>query len=143
MYMKKTISLNTNSCCILIVRRVWIYQRVILIRKSKKNRQHNGQTKKKQKDKQWSTKDTHKTKDRVTQRGNPTFPGSNQWLLYIWLYKMNLNLFYDFTNLVYFWIGISWLIEHSSFDLPSRWSKGKSHQESDLHHHGSQHKTSI
>jgi hypothetical protein len=40
--------------------------------------------------------------------------------------KMNLNLFYDFSTLVYFWIGISWLIEHSSFDLPSRWSKNKS-----------------
>jgi hypothetical protein len=46
MHMKKTISLNTNSCCILIVRRVWRYQKVILIRKSKKDRQHNGQTKK-------------------------------------------------------------------------------------------------
>ena len=34
---------------------------VIRIRKSKKNRQHNGQ-----KDKQRSTKHTHKTKDRVT-----------------------------------------------------------------------------
>ena len=34
---------------------------VIRIRKSKKNRQHNGQ-----KDKQQSTKHTHKTKDRVT-----------------------------------------------------------------------------
>jgi hypothetical protein len=62
-----------------------------------------------------------------------------QWLLYIDLTvyqcmrKMNLNLFYDFSNLVYIWIGISWLIEHSSFDLLSRWSKGKSHQEPDLH----------
>jgi len=34
---------------------------VIRIRKSKKNRQHNGQ-----KNKQRSTKHTHKTKDRVT-----------------------------------------------------------------------------
>jgi hypothetical protein len=33
---------------------------------SKKNRQHNGQNKKVQKDKQRSTKHTHKTKDRVT-----------------------------------------------------------------------------
>ena len=41
----KTISLNVNSCCILIVRRVWRYQRLILIRKSKKDRQHNGKTK--------------------------------------------------------------------------------------------------
>jgi len=56
---------------------------------------------------------------------------------------MNLNLFYDFSNLVYFWIGISWLIEPSSFDIPSRWSKGKSHQQPDLHHHGSQHKASM
>ena len=36
---------------------------VIRIRISKKNRQHNGQ---KQKDKQRSTKHTHKTKDRLT-----------------------------------------------------------------------------
>jgi hypothetical protein len=36
---------------------------VIKIRISKKNRQHNGQ---KKKDKQRSTKHTHKTKDRVT-----------------------------------------------------------------------------
>ena len=37
---------------------------VIRIRKSK-NRQHNGQKKKRQKDKQRSTKHTRKTKDRV------------------------------------------------------------------------------
>jgi hypothetical protein len=37
---------------------------VIRIRKSSKNRQHNGQMKK---DKQRSTRHTHKTKDRVTQ----------------------------------------------------------------------------
>ena len=37
---------------------------VIKIRKSSKNRQHNGQ---KKKDKQRSTRHTHKTKDRVTQ----------------------------------------------------------------------------
>jgi len=36
---------------------------VIRIRKSKKDRQHNGQ---KKKDKQRSTKHTHKTKDRIT-----------------------------------------------------------------------------
>ena len=36
----------------------------IRIRKSKKNRQHNGQ---KKKNKQRSTRHTHKTKDRVTQ----------------------------------------------------------------------------
>ena len=36
---------------------------VIRIHKSRKNRQHNGQ---KKKDKQWSTKHTHKTKDRAT-----------------------------------------------------------------------------
>ena len=40
---------------------------VIIIRRSKKNRQHNGQKKKVQKDKQRSTKHTYKTKDRVTQ----------------------------------------------------------------------------
>ena len=39
---------------------------VIRIRISKKNRQHNGQKKKVQKDKQRSTKHTYKTKDRVT-----------------------------------------------------------------------------
>jgi hypothetical protein len=39
---------------------------VIRISISKKNRQHNGQKKKVQKDKQRSTKHTHKTKDRVT-----------------------------------------------------------------------------
>ena len=38
----------------------------IIIRISKKNRQHNGQKKKVQKDKHRSTKHTHKTKDRVT-----------------------------------------------------------------------------
>ena len=37
--------------------------RIIRIRKSMKDRQHNGQ---KKKDKQRSTKHTHKTKDRVT-----------------------------------------------------------------------------
>jgi len=36
---------------------------IIIVRKSEKNRQHNG---KKQKDKQRSTKHTHKIKDRVT-----------------------------------------------------------------------------
>ena len=39
---------------------------VIRIRISKKNRQHNGQTKKVQKDKQRSTEHTYKTNDRVT-----------------------------------------------------------------------------
>jgi len=38
---------------------------VIRIRISKKNREHNGQKKKLQKDKQRSTKHTYKTKDRV------------------------------------------------------------------------------
>ena len=38
----------------------------IRIRLSKKNRQHNGQKEKVQKDKQQSTKHTYKTKDRVT-----------------------------------------------------------------------------
>ena len=42
-------------------------KRVIRIRISKKNRQHNGQKKKIQKDKQRSTKYTHKAKDRITQ----------------------------------------------------------------------------
>jgi hypothetical protein len=39
---------------------------VIRICIAKKNRQHNGQTKKVQKDKQWSAKHTHITNDRVT-----------------------------------------------------------------------------
>jgi hypothetical protein len=39
---------------------------VIRIRISKRNRQHNDQKQKGQKDKQRSTKNTHKTKDRVT-----------------------------------------------------------------------------
>ena len=39
---------------------------VIRIRISKKDRQHNGQKKKGQMDKQRSTKHTHQTKDRVT-----------------------------------------------------------------------------
>ena len=39
---------------------------VMRIRKSTKNRQHNGKKKKAQKDKQRSTKHAHKTKDRVT-----------------------------------------------------------------------------
>jgi len=39
---------------------------VIRTRKAKMNRQHNGQKKKLQKDKQRSIKHTHKTKDRVT-----------------------------------------------------------------------------
>ena len=39
---------------------------VIRIRISKKNRQHNGQKKKVQKDKQRSTSHTYETKDRVT-----------------------------------------------------------------------------
>jgi hypothetical protein len=34
-------------------------------------------------DKQWSTKDSHKPKYRVTSNTNPTCPGSLQWLLYI------------------------------------------------------------
>jgi hypothetical protein len=40
---------------------------VIRIRILKKNRQHNGQKKKVQKDKQRSTKDTHKTKEQSHQ----------------------------------------------------------------------------
>ena len=53
---------------------------VIRIRISKKDRQHNGQKKKGQNDKQRSTKHTHKTKDRVTRTplktgGTPRFSG--------------------------------------------------------------------
>ena len=50
-----------------IKRRVWRYHKgVIRIRQSKKNIQQNGQ-KMYKKDKQRSTKHTHKTKDRITQ----------------------------------------------------------------------------
>jgi len=47
-------------------------RKVIRIRKSKKDRQQNGQ---KKKDKQRSTKHTHKAKDRVTR--TPLKPGVN------------------------------------------------------------------
>ena len=40
-------------------------KRVIIIHISKKNRKHNGQKKKVQKDKKWSRKRTHKAKDRI------------------------------------------------------------------------------
>jgi hypothetical protein len=46
-------------------RRVCKYQRGNQNRISKKNRQHNGQKKKVQRDKQRSTKHPHQTKDRV------------------------------------------------------------------------------
>jgi hypothetical protein len=42
-----------------------IPEEIIIIRNSKKDRQHNGQKKKGQNDKQRSPKQTHKTKDRV------------------------------------------------------------------------------
>ena len=42
------------------------------MRISKKNRQYNGQKKKVQKDKQRSTKHTHKTTDRVTRTSQKT-----------------------------------------------------------------------
>ena len=45
---------------------------VIRIRQSK-DRQHNGQKKKEQKDKQWYTKHTHKTKDQI--KRTPVKPG--------------------------------------------------------------------
>jgi hypothetical protein len=49
-----------------LLRRVWRYQRVIRIRKSKMDRQHNGHKKKDKRNKQRSTKTLHKTKDQVT-----------------------------------------------------------------------------
>ena len=52
-------------------RRVCKYQRVIRIGISKKNRQHNGQRKKVQKEKQRSTKHPHQTKDRVWRTWKP------------------------------------------------------------------------
>jgi hypothetical protein len=48
------------------IRRVWRYQWEVIRIRISKNRQHNRQRKKVQKDKQRSTKHTHKTKDRVT-----------------------------------------------------------------------------
>ena len=45
---------------------IYTWEGVIRIRISKKNRQHNGQNKKVQRDNQRSTKHTHKTKDQVT-----------------------------------------------------------------------------
>jgi hypothetical protein len=50
-----------------VVRRAWRYQReIIRIRKSKKDRQHNGQKKKYKKTNNDLQNITHKTKDRVT-----------------------------------------------------------------------------
>ena len=51
------------SCIVKQVGRVWKYKGVIGICKSKTNRQHNVE---KKKDKQQSTKHTHKTIDRIT-----------------------------------------------------------------------------
>jgi len=53
-------------------RRVWRYKRGSQIRISKKNRQHDGQKKKVQKDKHRSTKHTYKTKDRATRTPRKT-----------------------------------------------------------------------
>ena len=46
---------------------------------SKKNRQHNGQKKKVQKDKQQSTKHTYKTKNRVTRTSLKCFDTVIMW----------------------------------------------------------------
>ena len=51
------------SCSVVLFEEFEDTKRVIRIRKSQKDRQHNGQ---KKKDKQLSTNHTHKTKDRVT-----------------------------------------------------------------------------
>jgi hypothetical protein len=67
MRLNRTLFANTYFL-ITIVRKVWRYQReVIRMRNSKKNRQHNGQKKKVQKDKQRSTNHTHKAKDQHLQ----------------------------------------------------------------------------
>jgi hypothetical protein len=55
---------SSRICWCGLLKRVWRYKGVNRIRKSKQNRQHNGQ---KKKDKQQSTKHTNKTKDRITQ----------------------------------------------------------------------------
>ena len=63
-----------NSIIRLVQEELEDTKEVIRIRLSKKNRKHNGQKKKGQKDKQRPTQHTHKTKDRVTQ--NPQKTGS-------------------------------------------------------------------
>ena len=55
------------------IRRVWRYQREVIRIRTSKDRQHNDQKKKGQRDKQRSTKHTHKTKDRVTRTPLITF----------------------------------------------------------------------
>jgi hypothetical protein len=57
-----------------------ITKEIFRIRKSKKDRQHNGQKKKSQKDKQRSTKHTYKIKDRVTRA--PLIPRVNTLVFY-------------------------------------------------------------
>ena len=57
-----------------------VFTNITMKKISKKDKQHNGQKKKGQKDKQRSTKHTHETKDRVTtnlteNRGEPRCPG--------------------------------------------------------------------
>ena len=69
--MKETNSFPTyvhqeSNCCFAMQEEFEDNKRVICIRISKKNRQHNGYREKGQKDKQRSTKHTHKTKDRIT-----------------------------------------------------------------------------
>ena len=78
---------------------------VIRIRKSKKNRQHNDQ-----KDKQRSTKDTHKAKDRVTR--TPLKTGKSRCWQYI-LRSYNISVALSNTCYYFYYIECS----HLSFCL--------------------------
>ena len=62
-WQSKYFKAKTSCWATLDSRSGWSCQKVVRIRKSKNDRQHNGQ---KKKDKQLSTKHTHKTKDRAT-----------------------------------------------------------------------------
>jgi hypothetical protein len=74
---------------------------VIRIRLSKKNRQHNGQKKKVQKDKQRSIKHTYKAKDRVTRTPQKT-GGELRWALRLYYPSATLyiiRLFHSYSEM--------------------------------------------
>jgi len=80
---------------------------VIRSRKPKKDRQHNGQKKKYKKDKQRSTKHTHKTKDRVTRTPLKQATWLSQKRIFF-LVMWNCRIFYF---LVVFWSCNYYIIE--------------------------------
>ena len=87
---------NNRLCQPISIRRVWRYQRVIIIRTSKnrqhngqKNRRHNGQQKKVQKDKQRSTEHTYKTKDRETRAPGQSSDLKRSYVIYIRIEMMH------------------------------------------------------